>query len=66
MFVVLLEVLLVLVVKAFVDAGGVAELLLTELADRNHLMLMAENAQRLAKPNAAARVADVCEELARG
>jgi UDP-N-acetylglucosamine--N-acetylmuramyl-(pentapeptide) pyrophosphoryl-undecaprenol N-acetylglucosamine transferase len=53
-------------VQKDLTAAKLAALLLTELADRNHLMLMAENAQRLAKPNAAARVADVCEELARG
>jgi UDP-N-acetylglucosamine--N-acetylmuramyl-(pentapeptide) pyrophosphoryl-undecaprenol N-acetylglucosamine transferase len=40
--------------------------LLTELADRNHLMSMAEKAQQLAKPAAAAQVADICEEVARG
>jgi len=41
-------------------------LLLTELADRDHLMSMAEKAQQLAKPFAAAQVADICEEVARG
>lgn len=47
-------------------AAKLAALLLTELADRDHLMSMAEKAQQQAKPFAAVQVADVCEEVARG
>lgn len=53
-------------VQKDLTAAKLAALLLTELADRNHLMSMAEKAQQLAKPNAAAQVADICEEVARG
>jgi UDP-N-acetylglucosamine--N-acetylmuramyl-(pentapeptide) pyrophosphoryl-undecaprenol N-acetylglucosamine transferase len=53
-------------VQKDLTAAKLAALLLTELADRNHLMSMAEKAQQLAKPAAAAQVADICEEVARG
>ncbi|MGV8835772.1 undecaprenyldiphospho-muramoylpentapeptide beta-N-acetylglucosaminyltransferase [Cellvibrio sp.] len=53
-------------VQKDLTAAKLAALLLTELADRNHLMSMAEKAQHLAKPYAVAQVADICEELARG
>ncbi len=53
-------------VQKDLTAAKLAALLLTELADRNHLMSMAEKAQQLAKPDAAAQVADICEEVARG
>lgn len=53
-------------VQKDLTAAKLAALLLTELADRNHLMSMAEKAQQLAKPYAAAQVADICEEVARG
>lgn len=53
-------------VQKDLTAAKLAALLLTELAERNHLMSMAEKAQQLAKPNAAAQVADICEEVARG
>lgn len=47
-------------------AAKLAALLLTELADRQHLLSMAEKAQQLAMPYAAAQVAGICEEVARG
>lgn len=47
-------------------AAKLAALLLTELADRKQLLAMAEKAQQLAKPTAAAQVADICVEIARG
>lgn len=47
-------------------AEKLAALLLTELADRQHLASMAEKAQQLAMPQSAVRVADICEEVARG
>ncbi|HEX7764934.1 MAG TPA: undecaprenyldiphospho-muramoylpentapeptide beta-N-acetylglucosaminyltransferase [Cellvibrio sp.] len=47
-------------------AAKLAALLLTELADRDHLRSMAEKAQQLAKPDSARDVADICEEVARG
>jgi len=53
-------------VQRELTAAKLAALLLTELADRKHLLAMAEKAQQLAKPNAAAQVADVCVEIARG
>lgn len=53
-------------VQKDLTAAKLAALLLTELANRNYLMLMAEKAQQLAKPAAAAQVADICEEVARG
>ncbi|WP_331353206.1 undecaprenyldiphospho-muramoylpentapeptide beta-N-acetylglucosaminyltransferase [Cellvibrio sp. UBA7671] len=53
-------------VQKDLTAAKLAALLLTELADRNHLMSMAEKAQQLAKPDAAVQVADICEEVARG
>lgn len=53
-------------VQKDLTAAKLAALLLTELADRHHLMSMAEKAQQLAKPYAAAQVADICEEVARG
>lgn len=53
-------------VQKDLTAAKMAALLLTELADRNHLLSMAEKAQQLAKPNAAAQVADICEEIVRG
>lgn len=53
-------------VQKDLTAAKLAALLSTELADRHHLMSMAEKAQQLAKPNAAAQVADICEEVARG
>lgn len=53
-------------VQRELTAAKLAALLLTELADRKHLLAMAEKAQQLAKPNAAAQVADICVEVARG
>jgi len=53
-------------VQKDLTAAKLAALLLTELADRHHLMSMAEKAQQLAKPDAAAQVADICEEVAHG
>jgi UDP-N-acetylglucosamine--N-acetylmuramyl-(pentapeptide) pyrophosphoryl-undecaprenol N-acetylglucosamine transferase len=53
-------------VQKDLTAAKLAALLLTELADREHLMSMAEKAQQLAKPHAAAQVADICEEVTRG
>ncbi|HSC68870.1 MAG TPA: undecaprenyldiphospho-muramoylpentapeptide beta-N-acetylglucosaminyltransferase [Cellvibrio sp.] len=53
-------------VQKDLTAAKLAALLLTELADRTRLMSMAEKAQQLAKPGAAAQVADICEEVARG
>lgn len=53
-------------VQKDLTAAKLAALLLTELADRNHLKSMAEKAQQLAKPNSACDVANVCEEVARG
>jgi UDP-N-acetylglucosamine--N-acetylmuramyl-(pentapeptide) pyrophosphoryl-undecaprenol N-acetylglucosamine transferase len=53
-------------VQKDLTVAKLAALLLTELADRHHLMSMAEKAQQLAKPYAAAQVADICEEVARG
>jgi UDP-N-acetylglucosamine--N-acetylmuramyl-(pentapeptide) pyrophosphoryl-undecaprenol N-acetylglucosamine transferase len=53
-------------VQKDLTAAKLAALLLTELADRPHLMSMAEKAQQLAKPFAVAQVADICEEVARG
>ena len=53
-------------VQKNVTAANLAALLLTELADRDHLLAMAEKAQQLAKPFAATQVADICEEVARG
>jgi UDP-N-acetylglucosamine--N-acetylmuramyl-(pentapeptide) pyrophosphoryl-undecaprenol N-acetylglucosamine transferase len=53
-------------VQKDLTAAKLAALLLTELADRHRLKEMAENAQQLAKPNAACDVADICEEIALG
>ncbi|MCE3251004.1 MAG: murG [Cellvibrio sp.] len=53
-------------VQKDLTAAKLAALLLTELADRHHLMAMAGKAQQLAKPFAAVQVADICEEVARG
>lgn len=53
-------------VQKDLTAAKLAALLLTELANRHHLMSMAEKAQQLAKPDAAIQVADICEEVARG
>ena len=53
-------------VQRELTAAKLAALLLTELADRKQLLAMAEKAQQLAKPNAAAQVADICVEIARG
>ena len=53
-------------VQKDLTAAKLAALLLTELADRPHLMSMAEKAQQLAKPYAVAQVADICKEVARG
>lgn len=47
-------------------AAKLATLLSTELSNRQVLMAMAEKAQQLAKPDAVARVADLCVEVARG
>ena len=47
-------------------AAKLASLLSTELSNRQILMAMAEKAQQLAKPDAAAQVADLCVEVARG
>ena len=56
----------VAVVQAEFSAAKLAALLLTQLADRHQLQMMAEKAQQLAQMNAAVRVADVCVEVARG
>jgi UDP-N-acetylglucosamine--N-acetylmuramyl-(pentapeptide) pyrophosphoryl-undecaprenol N-acetylglucosamine transferase len=56
----------VALVQKDLTAAKLAALLITQLADRNHLMSMAEKAQQSAKPDAAAQVADICEEVARG
>ncbi|OZY83924.1 undecaprenyldiphospho-muramoylpentapeptide beta-N-acetylglucosaminyltransferase [Cellvibrio mixtus] len=53
-------------VQKDLTAAKLAALLLTELADRDHLRSMAEKAQQLAKPDSARDVADICEEVARG
>jgi UDP-N-acetylglucosamine--N-acetylmuramyl-(pentapeptide) pyrophosphoryl-undecaprenol N-acetylglucosamine transferase len=53
-------------VQKELTAAKLAALLSTELADRQHLISMAEKAQQLAKPFAAAQVAGICEEVARG
>lgn len=53
-------------VQKDLTAAKLAALLLTELADRDHLRSMAESAQQLAKPDSARDVADICEEVARG
>lgn len=53
-------------VQRELTAAKLATLLLTELADRQTLLAMAEKAQQLAKPNAVVRVADLCVEVARG
>jgi len=53
-------------VQKELTAAKLAALLLTELADRQHLLSMAEKAGQLAKPNAAAQVATICEEVVRG
>ncbi|HTF97674.1 MAG TPA: undecaprenyldiphospho-muramoylpentapeptide beta-N-acetylglucosaminyltransferase [Cellvibrio sp.] len=53
-------------VQKELTAAKLAALLLTELADRHHLLSMAEKAQQLAQPNAAAQVAVICEEVALG
>jgi UDP-N-acetylglucosamine--N-acetylmuramyl-(pentapeptide) pyrophosphoryl-undecaprenol N-acetylglucosamine transferase len=54
------------VVQSEFSAAKLAALLLTQLGDRHQLQMMAERAQQLAQVNAAARVADVCVEVARG
>ena len=56
----------VALVQKELTAAKLAALLITELADRNHLMSMAEKAQQSAKPDAAVHVAEICEEMARG
>lgn len=53
-------------VQKELTAAKLAALLLTELADRQHLMSMAEKAQQLAKPYSAEEVAGICEEVTRG
>lgn len=53
-------------VQKELTAEKLAALLLTELADRQHLKSMAEKAKQLAMPHSAMRVADICEEVARG
>lgn len=53
-------------VQKELTAAKLAALLLTELADRQHLLSMAEKAEQLAKPNAAVKVAEICEEVVRG
>ncbi len=53
-------------VQKELTAAKLAALLSTELADRQHLLSMAEKAQQLAMPYAAAQVADICEEVTRG
>lgn len=53
-------------VQKDLTAAKLAALLLTELADRDHLRSMAEKAQQLAKPDSARDVANICEEVARG
>lgn len=56
----------VALVQKELTAAKLAALLLTELADRQQLSAMAEKAQQLAKPHAAAQVAEICEEVANG
>lgn len=53
-------------VQRELTAEKLAALLLTELADRQHLLSMAERAQQLATPDSAVRVAGICEEVVRG
>ena len=53
-------------VQKELTAAKLAALLSTELADRQHLLLMAEKAQQLALPKAAMQVAEICEEVVRG
>ncbi len=53
-------------VQKELTAEKLAALLSTELTDRQHLASMAEKAQQLAMPQSAVRVADICEEVARG
>lgn len=53
-------------VQRDLTAAKLAALLLTELADRNHLKSMAEKARQLAKPTSARDVANVCQEVTRG
>lgn len=53
-------------VQKELTAAKLAALLLTELANRQHLLSMAEKARQLAKPNAALQVAEICEEVACG
>lgn len=53
-------------VQKELTAAKLAALLLTELANRQHLLSMAEKAQQLAKPDAAVQVAEICEEVVRG
>jgi len=54
------------VAQADLSAAKLAALLLTQFADRNHLMVMAEKARELAQANSAAQVADSCVEVALG
>ncbi|WP_039914859.1 undecaprenyldiphospho-muramoylpentapeptide beta-N-acetylglucosaminyltransferase [Cellvibrio mixtus] len=53
-------------VQKELTAAKLAALLSTELADRQHLLSMAEKAQQLALPKAAMQVAEICEEVVRG
>ncbi|ACE84592.1 undecaprenyldiphospho-muramoylpentapeptide beta-N-acetylglucosaminyltransferase [Cellvibrio japonicus] len=56
----------VALVQQTLTAADLAALLSTTLADRPALMAMAQRAQHLAHPNAAATVANVCVEVAHG
>jgi UDP-N-acetylglucosamine--N-acetylmuramyl-(pentapeptide) pyrophosphoryl-undecaprenol N-acetylglucosamine transferase len=56
----------VALVQRELTAEKLTTLLLSELSDRHKLMAMAEKAQQLAKPDAVARVAELCVEVARG
>jgi UDP-N-acetylglucosamine--N-acetylmuramyl-(pentapeptide) pyrophosphoryl-undecaprenol N-acetylglucosamine transferase len=51
-----------LVPQPVLTAERLAELLATLIGDRRHLLGMAQAARRLARPDAAQRVADACEE----
>jgi UDP-N-acetylglucosamine--N-acetylmuramyl-(pentapeptide) pyrophosphoryl-undecaprenol N-acetylglucosamine transferase len=50
--------------ESAMDAGSLSALLQSLLGDRSRLHAMAQNAYRLARRDAARRVADICEELA--
>jgi UDP-N-acetylglucosamine--N-acetylmuramyl-(pentapeptide) pyrophosphoryl-undecaprenol N-acetylglucosamine transferase len=54
----------VLIPQNRLDKGRLAELLAELCADRPRLLSMAQAARRLARPDAAERVADICEQVA--